>query len=121
MTTGKSYMAKIPKRGEILLVPFPYSDMSTSKVRPAIVISSANYQKSQPDIIVGAITSNVLAATTSCDYILLDWLQAGLKMMSAFKPAIFTLDPKRIIHFVGSISNRDMQEIEKRLKLTLDL
>ena len=121
MTTGKSYMAKIPKRGDILLVPFPYSDMSTSKVRPAIVISSAQYQKTQPDIVLAAITSNILAANTALDYTLRDWQQSGLKMASAFKPALFTLDPKRIVHSIGSVSSRDMQEIDKRHKQTLDL
>jgi mRNA interferase MazF len=36
------------QRGDVLLVPFPYSDLSTTKVRPAIVISSALYQALEP-------------------------------------------------------------------------
>lgn len=114
-------MAKLHKRGEILLVPFPFSDLSASKVRPAIVISSLSYHKSQPDLLVAAITSNVTAANTSLDYKLQDWKTAGLKTASAFKPVLFTLDPRRIVHSIGTVSARDLGEIEKRLKAALDL
>ena len=50
------------QRGEIVLVPFPFSDLSTTKVRPAIVISSAMYHQAEPDLLLAAITSNLSAA-----------------------------------------------------------
>jgi hypothetical protein len=49
------------------------------------------------------------------------WKQAGLKFPSAFKPVLFTLDPQSVIHPIGTIQSADQLEIDKRLKLALDL
>lgn len=45
------------KQGEIVLVPFPYSDLSGSKRRPVLVVSNNLYNNSFLDIVVVAITS----------------------------------------------------------------
>jgi mRNA interferase MazF len=45
------------KQGDILLIPFPYSDSTAIKQRPVLVISNSHYNESQQDIIVAAITS----------------------------------------------------------------
>ncbi len=47
MTTGGSCVAL--QRGNILLVPFPFSDLSTTKVRPAAVVSGPLYHGTEPD------------------------------------------------------------------------
>ncbi len=44
---------------DIILIPFPFSDLSGSKVRPALVHSSNFYNDQSPDIVVLAITSNL--------------------------------------------------------------
>ena len=38
-------------RGDVVLVPFPFSDLSTTKVRPAVVVSSTLYHSTEPDIL----------------------------------------------------------------------
>jgi mRNA interferase MazF len=119
MTIGGIFMAF--QRGDLLLVPFPFSDLSTTKVRPALVVSSAQYHLDEPDLLLGAITSNVLAATGTLDYPIQQWQQAGLKFPSAFKPVLFTLDPQRVIHPIGVLPSADLAEIDKRLKLALNL
>ena len=40
----------------VVLVPFPFTDQSTTKKRPAVVVSSAAYHRQRPDIIVMAVT-----------------------------------------------------------------
>ncbi|HEV2833461.1 MAG TPA: type II toxin-antitoxin system PemK/MazF family toxin [Hanamia sp.] len=44
---------------EIVLVPFPYSNLSASKRRPVLVISNNYYNKNYPDILIAVITSNL--------------------------------------------------------------
>lgn len=119
MMIGRCYM--MYRRAEVVLVPFPFSDLSTSKVRPAVIISSESYHQHEPDLLLGGITSNLAGATGPCDYILIDWQGAGLKFPSAFKPAIFTLHPKRVLHRVGNIGVSDMTAIDQRLKLAFGL
>jgi mRNA interferase MazF len=109
------------QRGEVVLVPFPDSDLSTTKVRPAIVVSSTAYHETEPDLLLAAITSNLGAATGSFDYPLQNWKEAGLRFPSALKPVLFTLDPQRVIHTLGVVHPTDLAEIDQRLKLALGL
>jgi mRNA interferase MazF len=48
------------KRGEIVLVPVPFSDLSYAKKRPVLVVSNTVYNFANPDMIIVAITSNLL-------------------------------------------------------------
>jgi len=46
-------------RGDIVLVPFPFSNLTETKKRPAVVISSSAYNASTPDIVIMAVTSKI--------------------------------------------------------------
>lgn len=56
------------RQGDILLIPFPFSDLSSIKQRPVLVLSNSEYNRSQQDIVVAAITSNV----TERDYLIVN-------------------------------------------------
>ncbi len=45
--------------GDIVLVPFPFSDQTAIKRRPAVVISSPAYNLARPDVVIMAITSQL--------------------------------------------------------------
>ncbi|MBI2766460.1 MAG: type II toxin-antitoxin system PemK/MazF family toxin [Chloroflexi bacterium] len=70
------------RRGEVVLVPFPFTDQSGQKVRPAIVLSGEVHNSVRPDIIVGALTSNI-GRSGAFDYVLTDWEAAGLRFPAA--------------------------------------
>lgn len=46
-------------QGDILLIPIPFTDLSSSKRRPVLVISNNEYNSRTDDIIVTAITSSI--------------------------------------------------------------
>ena len=50
--------------GNVILVPFPFTDQSQAKQRPAVIVSSARYNTERPDLILMAITSRVRMRTT---------------------------------------------------------
>ena len=108
-------------RGEVWLVDYPFSDHSTSKTRPAVILSTDEYHSLQPDIIVAALTSNLSGATGQFDYVLKDWGAAGVRLPSALKPIITTLSPSRAIHRIGALTPKDLSEIESRIRLSLGL
>ncbi len=43
--------------GDVVLVPFPFTDRRTTKRRPAVVVSSERYHQERPDLIILAVTS----------------------------------------------------------------
>jgi mRNA interferase MazF len=109
------------RRGDVVLVPFPFSDLSTAKVRPAVVVSGALYHATEPDLLLAALTSKVAAATGPLDYLLDDWRAAGLRYPSALKPVLFTLDPARVIYRVGALTPADLTQVDERLRRALEL
>ena len=48
----------MPDQGDIVLIPIPFTDLSSQKRRPVIVISNDGYNQATPDIVVVAMTSN---------------------------------------------------------------
>lgn len=48
----------LPRQGDIVLIPVPFTDLTSCKRRPVIVISSDHYNTSGPDMVVVAMTSN---------------------------------------------------------------
>ena len=72
------------KQGDGVLVPFPFTDLSAAKQRPAIIISADLFNRSRPDCVLAAITSQI-PVTVARDEMLLavDDLQcAGLPKSS---------------------------------------
>ena len=64
--------------GDIVLVPFPFTDQSTIKQRPAVIIPVRLYQRERADLIILAVTSQVRSGNTVGEVQVKDWKQAGL-------------------------------------------
>lgn len=58
------------KFGDVILVPFPFTDQTTTKKRPSIVVSSTDYQRHRSDLILIAITSVANPATSFAEMIM---------------------------------------------------
>src|SRR5262245_30800417 len=50
------------KRGDVILVVFPHSDLRTAKLRPAVIVQANQLQTGLPQLIVAMITSNLAHA-----------------------------------------------------------
>jgi mRNA interferase MazF len=48
----------MPEQGDIVLIPIPFTDLSSQKRRPVIVISNNAYNQKKTDLVVVAMTSN---------------------------------------------------------------
>ena len=102
--------------GEIILVNFPFTDLSTSKRRPAVIISSDNYNKEREDVILLAITSQIRKFQDFGTLPISDWQEAGLPKESLFKPLIATIDKNNISKKLGVISTYDSENLTKLLQ-----
>ena len=100
------------KQRDILLVPFPFSDQSGSKVRPVLVLSNDNYNKSGEDLIVCAITSNL----KQTDYSILinsKNLEKGiLYQKSSIKiDGILKINKSLVIKNIGTMNKSTFKEV----------
>ncbi len=89
--------------GDILLIPFPFTDFSTLKQRPCVVLSSATFNHTHEDVIVAALTSRIPKEPTRDSYVL-----------SASEQRACAL-PKPSLIRVGKIVTLDQRLIRKRL------
>jgi mRNA interferase MazF len=102
--------------GEIILVPFPFTDQSQAKKRPAVVISSKAYNTERPDLIIMAVTSQIKPASIIGEVIIQDWQEAGLLKPSAIKPVITTIEKPLIIKTMGRLKDNDQKALLESLK-----
>lgn len=109
------------ERGDIVLVPFPFSDQTTAKKRPAVVISSASHDSLSADRIIMAVTSQTGKVSTVGECLIEDWKNAGLLKPSAIKSAISTIEKSLILKKLGKLSPSDISAMDKALKDLLDL
>jgi len=80
------------EKGDVVLVPFPFSDQTAIKKRPAVIITSSAYNEISSDIIIMAVTSQTEKTTGIGECLIQDWQDAGLLKPSAIKPAISTIE-----------------------------
>lgn len=104
--------------GDVVLVPFPFTDQSATKQRPAVVVSSAAYSAERPDLIVMAITSQV-RADNRFDIPIQEWQQAKLLKPSVVKPVIATIEKRLVIKGLGRLSGKDQETLAESLRVIL--
>jgi mRNA interferase MazF len=101
--------------GDIILVPFPFTDQSTIKRRPAVVISSQAYHRQRPDLIIMAVTSQPIAPDSVGEVAIQDWRGAGLLKPSILKPVLTTIDPTLILKKLGQLTTPDQASLRLAL------
>ncbi len=109
------------RRGDVVLIPFPFTDLSATKTRPAVVVSSAVYHSVRSEMLLAYISSQVTKADPMLDHVLMDWALAGLPRPSFVRPKLAAVEPSLIVHQVGKLSASDMFELDRRLWLALGL
>lgn len=90
--------------GDIILVPFPFTDQATSKKRPAVVVSSDVYNSDRPDIILMAVTSQMRHLGKTGETVVEDWQEAGLLKPSLIKPILTTIEKSLVLKKLGRLS-----------------
>jgi mRNA interferase MazF len=83
--------------GDVVLIAFPFTNLQTTKKRPAVIINSAAYSARRPDFILFAVPSRITPSLGFGECLINDWQQAGLLKLSAFKPVIATLEQGKVL------------------------
>lgn len=102
------------KQRDICLVPFPFSDLSGTKVRPVLVVSNDLFNSKSSDVIVSAITSNSSSNFEKIDSSLLD--EGSLHKLCFVKhESLFRLDKGLLLKRIGVLKNSSFNKIKKKI------
>ena len=104
------------KQGDIVLIPIPFTDLTSQKKRPAVIISANPYNEKNEDIVVAALTSNVEPREFSVILKTEDLEEGILKITSMIRvDKIYTLNKSIVLRTFGRVK----PDILKKIKAAL--
>lgn len=108
-------MARMKTRGKVVLVPFPFDDLSSAKVRPAVCLT--NPVGAHRHVVLAFVTSRVPPTLASSDIVLeseeSDFPTTGLRVTS-------TLRLHRLMTVTASIIQRELGRLSPRMQAEVD-
>jgi mRNA interferase MazF len=106
------------KCGDVVVVPFPYSDKLAEKRRPALVVSSDKFNKTSGYLWVVMITSKTQDQQSGD--VAIDHAKSGLSKPSLVRTSkIATIEAERVIRIAGKMEKRPMASVRKHAEAIL--
>jgi mRNA interferase MazF len=113
------------RRGDVVLVPFPFTNFKSHKVRPAVIVSPKVSKRG--DVIVAFISSVIPFDKHEASAVVLEssdptFLKTGLKMSSIFRmDKIITLHFSLILRHIGHVPTPLQKKLDRTLSQALGL
>jgi mRNA interferase MazF len=99
-------------KGDVVVIPFPFSDLSQSKRRPALVVAPLEGD----DAILCQLTSKTIKDTYAISIDDKDFASGSLKQSGNIRPnRLFTADTHIILYRVGSVTKEKLAQVIERL------
>ncbi len=115
------------RRGDVVILDYPFSDSSGAKVRPALVVQSDQRNAILTNTVVALITKNLQRVRTDPTQLLIDIAspegkQSGLHVNSAITCGnLYTVHERHLIKTVGSLPTALLRQVDACLKVALNL
>ena len=109
------------KMYDVVVVPFPFTNQSTDKKRPALVLSDNDSFNEASDNCVLAMITSAKNPGWPLDTIIGSSKKAGLPAPSKVRLKLFTLDHRLIIKKIGGLAAKDQTGVKENLKKLLQL
>jgi len=101
-----------PAAGSVVLVPFPFSDLSEARLRPAVVLASVG----KGDSILCQITSNPYSDPLAVDLSPADFARGSLQRASYARPGkLFTASGSLIVRDIGALRPESFSRVKDRV------
>lgn len=105
--------------GDVVVVPFPFTDRLSTKRRPALVVSSDSAFNTPSGHIVLAMITSEKSAPWPLDVVVDNLDSAGLPAPSKIRMKIFTLDQRLIIRKAGRLTGADLVNVSDAITTLL--
>jgi mRNA interferase MazF len=107
----------MPNQGDIVLIPVPFTDLSSQKRRPVIVISNDEYNHRSPDMVVVAMTSNPTPVPYSFIITSDELVQGALNRPGTVRiDKIYTLEQTLAVKIFGQVNPATLDRIRAMLQ-----
>jgi len=108
------------KRGDVVLVCFPFTDLTATKQRPALIISPDSVNRFTQDLILAAITSHLTEDEHNIALSETDFLHGKLPKKSVVRlTKMFTMHSSLIRKKIGALKPAKMDEVLSRMRKIL--
>ena len=98
--------------GDIILVRFPFTNLQTTKQRPAVIVSGSAHNQARNDVVILAITGQTKVTSEYAHCEVADWQAAGLLKISVLKPIVATIEQEMIIRILGRLTAKDLSNLD---------
>lgn len=103
--------------GDLVLVPFPFTDLSSNKARPAVVLSSDAFHGSGHGVILAAVTSNIQNASFSVLFRAADLVDGRLPKTRRVKVGkLVTIDRSVIRRRIGRLRRPVLDQVYREMR-----
>jgi mRNA interferase MazF len=104
----------MPEQGDIVLIPIPFTDLSSQKRRPVIVVSNNKYNQKTTDLVVVAMTSNPADVAHSFTINNSDLEQGSLNRPGKVRAdKIYTLSQNIIVKIFGRVNQKTIARVQQ--------
>jgi mRNA interferase MazF len=120
-------MPKLVRRGDVVLVAFPFTDLTATKVRPAVVVSPDSSHRATPDALLAAVSSVVPSRRLLPSELLLSdrdrgFAVSGLKRSSlVLCGKLFTMEQRLLLRWLGRLDQGSLARLDKALAAAVGL
>ncbi|MEW5767230.1 MAG: type II toxin-antitoxin system PemK/MazF family toxin [bacterium] len=99
-------------KGDVVVVPFPYTDLTASSRRPALVVATLTGD----DVILCQITSQAISDRYAIPLVKADFKTGGLSQDSNIRPnRLFTADSNIILYRAGVVRSEKVKQVVAKL------
>jgi len=99
-------------KGDVVVVPFPFSDLTQAKRRPTLIVSVLEGD----DLILSQVTSQFVKDSYAVSIDVKDFEEGGLKQKSNVRPnRLFTADGHIVLYRIGNLKRDKMNEIVEKI------
>ena len=106
----------ICEKWNIVLLPFPFTNLQAVKKRPGLIISPDEYNKSGQDVIIVFMTSRVNSEKRIGDYRIKNWQDSGLLKPTLLRMKFATIVRSIIDKRIGRLAQPDQEDFKAVLQ-----
>ena len=103
------------KPGDVILVPYPFGERAGGRKRPALVVSSHEYNQGTGELLIAQVTGRVTAPSRPGDYEIQDWRGANLPRAAIVRSRLATIEDSLVLRKLGELAETEFRAVQGAL------